>query len=390
MQTEEITFEHAHAGQFLKHYKSEPNSINSLANNLFSTTTVLPIVAGAMIPREVEFPDVSFWQGEINWDEFATHTKAVIIRVGQAKFVDPQFERNYAEAIAHGLRVGFYFFYDDRYSPGDQAETLVNALLGKRIDMEVFVDWENSYGGGFQGLRNVVSMMEAVERGLPGVTVGMYTGYFWFREHSNSVSNASQYNYLKTRPLWLAWYSDSPSDVLIPAPWVALTHWQFGTPAVEWGQDTRELDMNNCACTEQEFADRYGVTNDPDPDDGGDQGVNVKYKVIWNNGVARRTAPKAVSTTWTGLAYSFLQEVDVIEENIPDALNPTDSNKKWVKFADGLYGAAVYPDSTGVTRTRMEKLVEPDPEPEPTEPTISHTIDIFTDGKIAVDDGEPF
>ena len=69
---------------------------------------------------------------------------------------------------------------------------------------------------------------------------------------------------------------------------------------------------------------------------------------------------------------------------------PLTQTKKWVKFADGLYGAAVYPDSTGVTRTRMEKLVEPDPEPEPTEPTISHTIDIFTDGKIAVDNGEPF
>jgi hypothetical protein len=381
MQTsDEITFEHAYAGQFLKDYKSDPNNIHSLTNDLFASKVRFSL-ANIVVPGDaVQFPDVSFWQGEIDWDEFATHTRAVIIRVGQGRFIDPQFERNYAEAVKRGLRVGFYFFYDDRYSPGEQAETLINALHGKIIDMEVFIDWETSYGGGFRGLPNVVSMMEAVEIGIPGVLVGMYTGYYWFRENSNAITHASHYNYLKSRPLWLAWYADDPSFVLVPAPWSSLTHWQFGTPAVSWGQATLELDMNKCMCNVIQFVDRYGGENEED--DGG----NMKYKVVWSKGVARRTRP-TTSNSYTGLAYSFMQEVDVIQENVPDALDPVNANKMWVQFADGLYGASVYPDSLGIVRVRMEKIAEPDPDPVP---GIVHKIDIYSDGKIAVDDGSPF
>jgi GH25 family lysozyme M1 (1,4-beta-N-acetylmuramidase) len=360
---DEITFVPAYAGQFLRDYQSKPN-IHSLTNDSYAKTTRLtPDFFSATIPNEVQFPDVSFWQGEINWDIMAANTKAVIIRIGQAKFVDVQFERNYAEAIKRGLKVGFYFFYDDRYSPGEQAETVLNALAGKQIDMEVFIDWETSYGGQFKGLPNVVALMQATEAGLPGVDVGMYSGYYWFRENSNAITHASQYAYLKNKPLWLAWYANDPIYVLIPAPWSSMAHWQFGTPAVSWGQATKELDMNYCGCTAQEFVVRYGKTND-------DEGDNepMKYKVLWSQGVARRYAPHtgtATQSTYTGLVYTYPTEVDVIEENIPDALDPANVNKVWVKFVDGYYGAAKYPDSMGVPRVRMEKIEVPVPDPDP-------------------------
>ena len=96
----------------------------------------------------------------------------------------------------------------------------------------------------------------------------------------------------------------------------------------------------------------------------------MKYRVVWSRGVARRTAPHtgtATQPTYTGLIYDYPAEVDVVEENIPDALAPSDENKLWVKFADGYYGASNYPDSMGIPRMRMEKVEEPvDPDPEPT------------------------
>ncbi len=389
-QNNEITFVPAYAGQFLKEYKSEHN-VHSLANDAYTKTTRLSLsLFGATIPDEVQFPDVSFWQGEINWDIMAANTKAVIIRIGQAKFVDAQFERNYAEATKRGLKVGYYFFYDDRYSPGEQAETILNALAGKQIDMEVYIDWEVSYGGQHKGLPEVVSLMQAVEAGLPGEEIGMYTGYYWFRENSNVITHASQYAYLKNKRLWLAWYASDPSVVLIPAPWSSMAHWQWGTPAVAWGQATKELDMNYCGCTSQEFVDRYGDTND---EEGGNE--TMKYRVVWSRGVARRTAPHIgtpTQSTYTGLIYDYPAEVDVIEDNIPDAIDPSDVTKIWVKFADGYYGASEYPDSMGIQRKRMEKIEEPipDPDPDPTEPVVVHKIDIYSNGKIAVDDGLAF
>lgn len=386
---DDITFVPAYAGQFLREYKSEPN-VHSLANDAFTKGTPLSLTLfEATIPNEVQFPDVSFWQGEINWDIMAANTDAVIIRIGQAKWVDVQFERNYTEARARGLRIGFYFFFDDRYSPGEQATTILNALAGKQIDMEVFIDWENSYGGQFRGLPQVVALMEVVEAGLPGATIGMYTGYYWFRENSNAITHASQYAYLRNKPLWLAWYANDPSIVLIPGPWTDITHWQWGTPTVEWGQETRELDMNFCGCTAQEFVDRYGGTNEDEEE----EGETMKYRVAWSQGVARRRAPHtgtATQSTWTGLIYNYPAEVEVIEDNIPDALDPGNVNKKWVKFPDGYYGASNYPDSLGIPRDRMVKIEEPDPEPEPTEPVVVHKIDIYDDGKVSIDGGEPF
>ena len=99
----------------------------------------------------------------------------------------------------------------------------------------------------------------------------------------------------------------------------------------------------------------------------------MQYQVVWNRGVARRSAPHtgtASEPTYTGLVYAYPTIADVIEDNIPDANDPTNASKKWVKFADGLYGASNYPDSIGVSRVRMEKVEEPvDPDPEPTTPT---------------------
>ena len=388
-QNNDITFAPAYAGQFLRIYKSKPN-VNSTLNDFNDTSLRLypRDIMEMVIPKEVQFPDVSFWQGEIDWDTFATHTDAVIIRIGQAKFVDVQFERNYAEAIKHGVRVGFYFFYDDRYSPGEQATTILNALAGKQIDMEVFIDWETSYGGQFRGLPQVVALMQAVEAGLPGTYVGMYTGYYWFRENSNATTHASQYAHLKNKRLWLAWYANDPSVVLIPVPWSFIAHWQFGTPAVTWGQVTKELDMNYCGCTAQEFVDRYGGDNE--------EGDAMKYKVVWVSGVAKRTAPHtgtASQSTYTGLVLAYPNEADVIEDNIHDQNDPLNPNKVWVKFvektSDGrdLFGAAKYPDSSGTPRDRMTKIEEPTPDPEP---TIVHKVDIYSNGKIAVDDGVPY
>lgn len=197
-------------------------------------------------------------------------TSEIILRIGQNLWIDDEFERNYLESKKNGILVGGYWFYDDRISPREQAEILISALQGKKFELEVYIDWENTYGGEFKGLRNVVAMMELVEYanriGLIHVKgIGIYTGYYWFRANSNPVTNASQYAYLRTKPLWLAWYTENPLQVLIPAPWLELTLWQWGTPAWAWGQKTREIDMNWYNGSRQEFDFIYGTSSGEEP-----------------------------------------------------------------------------------------------------------------------------
>lgn len=211
----------------------------------------------AVIVTEKDFPDVSYWQGEIDHAVMRSKTDTIIIRLGQHKYADPQFERNYS--MSQGMFRGLYDFYDDRVSPGELADRIVAQIGEDFPEMELYVDWERSYGGQFGGLKNVVALMQEIERRRPQITCGLYTGYYWFRANSNPVTHAGQYNYLKDKPLWLAWYTDDPSDVLVPAPWTRLTLWQYGTPVEDYGQKSIEIDKNFFNGTLVEFYTRYGV-----------------------------------------------------------------------------------------------------------------------------------
>lgn len=199
------------------------------------------------------FPDISFWQGEPNFDVMRQATDYVIFKSSQRNYADPQFTRNRSEALRVGLAWGIYHFYDGRSSPKVQADTIANLLRGHPPPAEIWMDWERNYNGAWEGLRNVVACMEEVER-LTGIVMGMYTGYYWFVGNSNKFTHASQYNYLGQRPLWLAWYTDdhTPKNferVRVPPPWTKIDIWQYGTPVIayQFGVDTRvskEIDMN--------------------------------------------------------------------------------------------------------------------------------------------------
>jgi hypothetical protein len=158
------------------------------------------------------------------------------------------------------MKRGSYFFYDDRISPGKQAELWASLLRDDYPEMQIWADWENTYGGAYGGLANVVAFMQRVEQLLPGVKIGLYTGYFWFRGNSNAVTNASQYTYLKTRPLFLAWYTNNAANVLVPQPWSSIFLWQFGTPSEghAYGVGSAEIDMSYINMTEADFQIRYG------------------------------------------------------------------------------------------------------------------------------------
>lgn len=237
--------DHAVMGQYVRAYKPQKYSGHKLVNSLLARPReAFPL--SAVIAMHKEFPDVSFYQGNIDWDVMRSKTDTVIIRSSQATYEDPQFRVNWAAAKQRGMLRGAYHFYDDRYSPGEQAQKFYNLIRFDMPELHAVCDWENTYGGAFGGLRNVVAFMQEVERLLPSVKWAFYTGFYWFVEHSNAVTNAGQYNYLRNVPLWLGWYTAFPSQVRIPAPWADLRFWQDGTPAVghDYGVETAEIDHN--------------------------------------------------------------------------------------------------------------------------------------------------
>ncbi len=278
-------------GHNLARYKPEPFNVNRIVNDLFGAAPRYAFMQAAIIVQQKRFPDISFYQKMIDWDLMRTKTDAAIIRCGQNVWEDPWFKRNWSEAKRVGIKRGTYFFYDDRIDPGRQADLVVSLLKDDLPEMEIWCDWENSYGGKFGSLKNVVAFMQAIEAKLLSATVGLYTGYYWFRDRSNLVTNAAQYTYLKQRLLWLAWYTTNASLVLIPAPWSSCLLWQYGTPAIgaEYGVQTIEIDMNFFNGIQADFDKRYGGATDPAEPPTPGEPMNTFYKATGN--ITIRTGP---------------------------------------------------------------------------------------------------
>lgn len=193
------------------------------------------------------FPDVSKYQGDINFDIMRTKTDYIIFKASQGNSPDPKISRNIAESKRVGLPYGLYHFYDDRYSPALQADTFAALADGAA---ELWCDWESTYSGHHKTLRDVVAFMERVEE-LTNKPVGMYTGFYWFIDNSSPISDLARYRFLQERPLWLAAYTDdhTPKNierVRIPKPWLEMDVWQYGTPVqgYEMGAQSKEIDMN--------------------------------------------------------------------------------------------------------------------------------------------------
>jgi GH25 family lysozyme M1 (1,4-beta-N-acetylmuramidase) len=243
-----------YAGRYLRNYQPR-TTIHSVVNRLVSKPATFKPAAAFL--GAGNWADVSFYQGRINWLVMKSKASKVIIRAGQNEWVDSRFRDNWPQSKQAGFFRECYFFYDGRVSPSAQLITLKSALAGDMPEGAIWVDWERSYSGGHEGLRNVVAFMQAIEAAFPGVDVGLYTGYYFFRENSNPIWNAAQYRYLAERKLWLAFYAD-PSDVLVPPPWTKPHYHQWGTPPVgkEWGVETIEIDLNT---------DGLGVA-DPQPE----------------------------------------------------------------------------------------------------------------------------
>lgn len=228
-----------YAGAFLRK-REQPSLLSRLTHQI-------------IVPQDAEiFADISYYQLGMNWDKYPH--RAAIIRIGQNQWRDIAFDAHYSACKARGIAVGGYWFYDDRVAPEAQASALLAAINGKSFEMEIFIDFERNFGGAYFGTRHIKRLIEMIEPQARCKAVGVYTGYYWWQ--SNTSSDTALYPFFASRPLWLAWYADA-GVVRVPQPWTTWTHWQYGTPVVDWGQPTAEIDANRHNGTRADFEARY-------------------------------------------------------------------------------------------------------------------------------------
>ena len=102
--------------------------------------------------------DVSRWQGQINWDKVkasglisgvmlkTVSTNSKLSKRKDGLYIDPTFERNYAECKRLGIPVGVYYYtYAVSHTSADaELALLKTALTGKTFELPVCVDVEDN------------------------------------------------------------------------------------------------------------------------------------------------------------------------------------------------------------------------------------------------------
>lgn len=375
-------------GEGIRNFGST-RTAHSIYNDMFGKSSRVAFQRSAVVVQQKKIPDVSFYQGVIDWDVMRLKTDAVIIRAGQNEWIDSRFVFNWAEAKRVGMKRGVYWFYDGRKSPGSQADLLVSLIRGDPPELETITDWERNYGGPHEGLPNVVAMMQRVETLLPATKSMLYTGYYWFRGNSNSMTNASQYDWLKNKSLHLAWYTENASVVLIPAPWINLLYWQFGTPSsAGYGVQSLEIDMNFINMTEAEFAARYGGAEPPPPPNGGTMEDRYYRSNVSLN--IRSSAENLGTINDIGdLTIGYI--VHSVEEVVSSGITWKRIDKiykgEWVipplPFQSASPTGQYWVAEKGLT-VYMVEVANPTPNPSPA-PILKHTIEVYSDGSLTVD-----
>jgi lysozyme len=221
----------------------------------------------------VRGPDVSFHQDapttpqQIDFAKMkAAGASFVIIRAGQNAWADPDLSYNLLEARKAGLPVGVYFFYDSRVSPESQADLFLSLTRGIPLELGMWLDLEENYGGTYRGWQNWKKCLMRLR--ASGQDVGIYTApAYWVL---NRPANTIEWDYFKSFPLWIAHYDVSAP--LIPRPWDYAILWQIGTPSVgiEYGAESIELDMNYWYGSPESFRAYFGLGTTQPPTEPGE------------------------------------------------------------------------------------------------------------------------
>lgn len=165
--------------------------------------------------------DVSIYQGDIDFNQVrSAGIEIVYIRAGAGdNYIDPNFERNYQNATAAGLRVGFYHYVTATTitEAQEEARFFANLISGKSPAARPAMDFEVFYGLSRTTVNNIArAYLERLQE-LTGYLPMIYTD----ANNARTVWDSD----LSAYPLWVAdYFVDEPEDNDV---WSAWAGWQY-------------------------------------------------------------------------------------------------------------------------------------------------------------------
>lgn len=180
--------------------------------------------------------DVSRYQGTVNWDAVkasgkvdgvmlkTVSTNSKLSNRADGLYIDPTFERNYAECKRLGIPVGVYYYtYAVSRADADKELALLKtALTGKTFELPICVDVEDNKLHKLS--KSALTDLAAYALGVVqswGVYAMLYTGLYFGQTYLYMGGAA-----LKAYDVWLAAYRSTK-----PSPGWPFGMWQYTSTA---------------------------------------------------------------------------------------------------------------------------------------------------------------
>ena len=187
--------------------------------------------------------DISEFNTITDWNALSSQIENIIIRIGRrgssdgSIVMDKKFKEHISKAQANGMKVGVYF-YDQSINEAEaieQADWVINQLIGYRITLPVYIDSEyanknhNGRADGISSIQRTKNIIAFCNRINTKYIAGVYASDSWFK-------SMVEFNQLRDYEIWCARYSTFKPTIN------KYDAWQYGSENYTWA--TAPIDSN--------------------------------------------------------------------------------------------------------------------------------------------------
>lgn len=206
--------------------------------------------------------DISYHQDSNETEQFTDFNKMkdagvefVFIRAGQSTWYDEDYIRNFRES-GDILPRGPYWFFGDDIKPSTQSEHYRAIIeeaggLGElqwAIDLEKTQWWPGGVDGPYANWRYWKNFIWQMMQHYPGVRPAIYTGYWYWIEHTDDATDEELQWFADNCDLWIGAISATPETLqnYIPRPFKKATVWQYTWKGdgPEHGVESQDIDLD--------------------------------------------------------------------------------------------------------------------------------------------------